>query len=74
MDKKDWDIFTFQYGQIRKILSSNQRITKVQIYIPVWLDQKDDYLDKELNKKSDLHSSMVRLESFIFNFILSKFI
>ena len=33
--------FTFQYGQIRKFIALVKSITFIQIYIPVWLDQKE---------------------------------
>ena len=33
------------------------------IYIPVWLDQKLEREDNAVQRKVDLHSSMVRLET-----------
>ena len=56
-------IFTFQYGQIRNV-SINKVVTPAEtIYIPVWLDQK--HLNRWHFRAyfSDLHSSMVRLET-----------
>ena len=38
--------FTFQYGQIRNISIAVCHITVINIYIPVWLDQKPDKLQK----------------------------
>ena len=59
---KAFFIFTFQYGQIRNSTCPTGLCKGEEIYIPVWLDQK--FLREELikEKRSDLHSSMVRLE------------
>ena len=55
-------IFTFQYGQIRKICLSFEICWHCRIYIPVWLDQKDILGILCLLTPDYLHSSMVRLE------------
>ena len=39
--------FTFQYGQIRNILINNKGWIKGDIYIPVWLDQKQITQEKK---------------------------
>ena len=56
-------LFTFQYGQIRNSSDFLTDTGFVDIYIPVWLDQKqiDDTFVKR--GKVNLHSSMVRLET-----------
>ena len=54
--------FTFQYGQIRKLMIQKKWSVVVQIYIPVWLDQKSKDSEDFKKKNDDLHSSMVRLE------------
>ena len=55
--------FTFQYGQIRNLLCNIKEFTKLEIYIPIWIDQK---LQKQsLNELTifNLHSNMDRLET-----------
>ena len=54
--------FTFQYGQIRNYWQSYWVSQLLEIYIPVWLDQKSIYSRRIVAKYLDLHSSMVRLE------------
>ena len=39
-DDYDFEEFTFQYGQIRNIYEDDTTGVIVNIYIPVWLDQK----------------------------------
>ena len=39
--------------------------SNLNIYIPVWLDQKPDYNPRIINPKNNLHSSMVRLETIL---------
>ena len=56
--------FTFQYGQIRNICIYFCIHIKFSIYIPVWLDQKCIRNAKIEPSKSNLHSSMVRLEIY----------
>ena len=56
--------FTFQYGQIRNDDSNTYRELVNAIYIPVWIDQKQDTTYIEKIEKLDLHSSMDRLETF----------
>ena len=55
--------FTFQYGQIRKKMIRCFMIKEICIYIPVWLDQKENIPPSAVIKIINLHSSMVRLES-----------
>ena len=57
--------FTFQYGQIRKGLGYDSAKKLLQIYIPVWLDQKAKETHPNLSNFLYLHSSMVRLERTI---------
>ena len=59
----DWFEFTFQYGQIRNKLYTSNRIKTSYIYIPVWIDQKQRKIAKASKKRSNLHSSMDRLET-----------
>ena len=56
-------VFTFQYGQIRKTRAITDATFTFEIYIPVWLDQKDRKQLYFIYVVKDLHSSMVRLES-----------
>ena len=35
-----------------------------EIYIPVWIDQKQSRIDEATKAEEDLHSSMDRLETF----------
>ena len=58
--------FTFQYGQIRKLQKLYVQYAVYDIYIPVWLDQKDEAVEEMAYILSNLHSSMVRLESYEF--------
>ena len=55
--------FTFQYGQIRNLLTSVLACSLTSIYIPVWLDQKQKKHYYYKYNYFDLHSSMVRLET-----------
>ena len=56
--------FTFQYGQIRNIKSNLLLKQIIIIYIPVWLDQKLVSIAQMVSIAQNLHSSMVRLETF----------
>ena len=56
-------IFTFQYGQIRNACFSRTFYAEKQIYIPVWIDQKQVYEWDRRDFYRDLHSSMDRLET-----------
>ena len=55
--------FTFQYGQIRNDINDFRQMNAIQIYIPVWLDQKQRLKDRIIMLFFYLHSSMVRLET-----------
>ena len=55
--------FTFQYGQIRNSSSFLTDTGFVDIYIPVWLDQKLVHIVSLHLSMFHLHSSMVRLET-----------
>ena len=61
--KEITSIFTFQYGQIRKEAFILLMVAENEIYIPVWLDQKVNYIYLTVLYSPNLHSSMVRLES-----------
>ena len=65
-------IFTFQYGQIRNVLLFVIFSVLFCIYIPVWIDQKHNDVKSLSGIDSDLHSSMDRLETLIFNIAYSK--
>ena len=56
--------FTFQYGQIRNYRIALYFDISVTIYIPVWLDQKLNVVFIQAPLMPNLHSSMVRLETF----------
>ena len=55
--------FTFQYGQIRNPPEIFIIKSVTNVYIPVWLDQKQLYLFLKTRLILGLHSSMVRLET-----------
>ena len=55
--------FTFQYGQIRNKEEANTVMNAIQIYIPVWIDQKHPYCQTVQDLFQHLHSSMDRLET-----------
>ena len=55
--------FTFQYGQIRNSYLNKGSQIAIQIYIPVWIDQKHYRRRACDNYCNDLHSSMDRLET-----------
>ena len=56
-------VFTFQYGQIRNKKQKASKQSSIQIYIPVWIDQKPKDLEATGLNKLNLHSSMDRLET-----------
>ena len=55
--------FTFQYGQIRNFTEEEIVDRYIDIYIPVWIDQKLSYSKGIGRRYADLHSSMDRLET-----------
>ena len=57
-----YGIFTFQYGQIRNPFLMMSKGLGLNIYIPVWLDQKFLSSYYCIYSFINLHSSMVRLE------------
>ena len=57
--------FTFQYGQIRNRFRNFLFNEYAVIYIPVWLDQKLVRTHYLFLVDDDLHSSMVRLETYL---------
>ena len=73
---KQFKGFTFQYGQIRNHIHQDYIYFLNNIYIPVWLDQKPYLQYFDLVGLYNLHSSMVRLETFsfiLFFFSLNEF-
>ena len=62
-ERKRFNKFTFQYGQIRNFYKKTYSKYLSEIYIPVWLDQKLDRSRKRIGSYKNLHSSMVRLET-----------
>ena len=60
-------LFTFQYGQIRNDDILSRAVNLIKIYIPVWLDQKLYITNIYSRLINNLHSSMVRLETYINN-------
>ena len=62
--------FTFQYGQIRNDTILDMHSKSEAIYIPVWIDQKQSFLNSFFTNNANLHSSMDRLET---NFPLRRF-
>ena len=59
-------LFTFQYGQIRNCFFYCQQYHMIVIYIPVWIDQKLQISLYIKIRYIHLHSSMDRLETFVY--------
>ena len=55
--------FTFHYGQIRNNESIQNRTNLKNIYIPLWIDQKQTSEQQDFMFIENLHSTMDRLET-----------
>ena len=65
-ERVGYGLFTFQYGQIRNRKFKNNLFFYFIIYIPVWIDQKPSDSSSSDDSSDDLHSSMDRLETYIY--------